>query len=31
MIEIEKPNILTLDISDDGKHGVFVVEPLVRG
>ncbi len=31
MIEIEKPNIITVDITDDGKHGVFVVEPLVRG
>lgn len=31
MIEIERPNIATADISEDGKHGVFVVEPLERG
>ncbi|MBQ0125710.1 MAG: DNA-directed RNA polymerase subunit alpha [Clostridiales bacterium] len=31
MIEIEKPNISAIDLSEDGKHGVFVVEPLERG
>ncbi len=31
MIEIERPNIVTAGLSDDGKHGVFVVEPLERG
>lgn len=31
MIEIEKPNITTADLSDDGRHGVFIVEPLERG
>ena len=31
MIEIEKPNIVTAELSEDGKHGVFVVEPLERG
>ncbi len=31
MIEIEKPNIATVDISEDGKSGKFVVEPLERG
>ena len=31
MIEIEKPNISTVDLSEDGKHGKFVVEPLERG
>ncbi|MBE6632652.1 MAG: DNA-directed RNA polymerase subunit alpha [Ruminococcaceae bacterium] len=32
MIEmIEKPNIVTEELTDDGKHGVFVVEPLERG
>lgn len=31
MIEIEKPNIITESISDDGKTGKFVVEPLERG
>ncbi|MBE6671944.1 MAG: DNA-directed RNA polymerase subunit alpha [Ruminococcaceae bacterium] len=31
MIEIEKPNIVSEDLSEDGKHGVFVVEPLERG
>ena len=31
MIEIERPNIVTADVSADGKHGVFVVEPLERG
>ena len=31
MIEIERPNILTAELSEDGKHGIFVVEPLERG
>ncbi len=31
MIEIEKPNITTVDMSEDGAHGTFIVEPLERG
>ena len=31
MIEIERPNIITVDFSEDGKHGTFVIEPLGRG
>ena len=31
MIEIEKPNISIVDVSEDGKSGTFVVEPLERG
>ncbi len=31
MIEIEKPNIATVSLSEDGKYGKFVVEPLERG
>ena len=31
MIEIEKPNISMVDVSDDGSEGTFVVEPLERG
>ncbi len=31
MIEIEKPNINLVDISEDGSEGTFVVEPLERG
>ena len=31
MIEIEKPNITTVDLSEDGSYGEFVVEPLERG
>ena len=31
MIEIEKPNITTVDLSEDGKIGKFIVEPLERG
>jgi len=31
MIEIEKPNITTVNLSDDGKVGKFIVEPLERG
>ncbi|MCS3486228.1 hypothetical protein M2369_003774, partial [Bacillus sp. JUb11] len=28
MIEIEKPNLEPVEISDDAKYGKFVVEPL---
>ncbi|MBQ9784863.1 MAG: DNA-directed RNA polymerase subunit alpha [Clostridia bacterium] len=31
MIEIEKPNITTADLNEDGTRGTFVVEPLERG
>ena len=31
MIEIEKPNITTANLSEDGKSGKFVIEPLERG
>nr|WP_106781805.1 DNA-directed RNA polymerase subunit alpha [Lysinibacillus timonensis] len=31
MIEIEKPKIETVEISEDSKFGKFVVEPLERG
>jgi len=31
MIEIEKPNISTTNLTEDGKSGHFVVEPLERG
>ena len=31
MIEIEKPNITTANMSEDGTHGTFIVEPLERG
>ena len=31
MIEIEKPIIKVAELSEDGKKGVFVVEPLERG
>ncbi len=31
MLEIEKPNIATVNLSEDGKQGTFVVEPLERG
>ena len=31
MIEIEKPNITTADLNEDGTHGTFIVEPLERG
>ncbi|HHW24063.1 MAG TPA: DNA-directed RNA polymerase subunit alpha [Clostridiales bacterium] len=31
MIEIEKPNIATVELSEDGRNGKFVVEPLERG
>ena len=31
MIEIEKPNLETVELSEDGKTGQFIVEPLERG
>ena len=31
MIELEKPKMVTADISDDGRYGKFVWEPLERG
>ena len=31
MIEMEKPKIECLEISDDGRYGKFVVDPLERG
>src|SRR5690606_17682204 len=31
MIEMEKPKIETIEISNDAKHGKFVVAPLERG
>src|SRR5690606_26179968 len=31
MIEIEKPKIETIEISEDARFGKFVVEPLERG
>ncbi len=31
MIEIEKPRIEALDLTEDGTYGKFVVEPLERG
>ena len=31
MIDIERPSIVTAEMSEDGTHGVFVVEPLERG
>ncbi len=31
MLEIEKPKIEILELSDDGGYGKFVVEPLERG
>ncbi|PJK16405.1 DNA-directed RNA polymerase subunit alpha [Chryseomicrobium excrementi] len=31
MLEIEKPKIETIEISEDAKYGKFVVEPLERG
>ncbi|WP_223703204.1 DNA-directed RNA polymerase subunit alpha [Sutcliffiella deserti] len=31
MLEIEKPKIETVEISDDANYGKFVVEPLERG
>ena len=31
MIGIEKPSITSADMSADGSHGKFVLEPLERG
>ena len=31
MIEIEKPQVETIEISDDATFGKFVIEPLDRG
>jgi len=31
MLEIEKPNIATVNLSEDGKNGKFIIEPLERG
>lgn len=31
MMEIERPRIETTQLSPDGRHGTFVVEPLERG
>lgn len=31
MIEIEKPNIATVNLSEDGSSGKFIIEPLERG
>ena len=31
MLEIEKPNITIAQLSEDGKSGTFVVDPLERG
>ena len=31
LIEIEKPNIATVNLSDDGRIGKFIIEPLERG
>lgn len=31
MIEIEKPNIETIEVSDDNQFGEFAIEPLERG
>jgi len=31
MIEIERPKIETVEITDDAKYGKFIVEPLERG
>lgn len=31
MIEIEKPKIEVIEVSDDNRYGKFVVEPLERG
>ena len=30
MIEIEKPNIATINLSEDGRNGKFIIEPLER-
>ena len=29
MIELEKPKMVTADISDDGRYGKFVWEPCL--
>ena len=31
MIEIEKPRIEIIEMSEDGSYGKFVVQPLERG
>ncbi len=31
MIEIERPSIVTAELSEDGNHGTFIIEPLERG
>ena len=31
MLEIEKPNIATINLSEDGRNGKFIIEPLERG
>ena len=31
MFEFQKPHIEVLEVSEDGRHGVFVIEPLERG
>ena len=31
MIEIEKPNIATVNLTEDGRSGRFIIEPLERG
>lgn len=31
MIEIERPDIVATELSEDGRRGTFVVEPLERG
>ena len=31
MIEIERPNITTVELKSDGSYGKFVIEPLERG
>ena len=31
MIEMEKPRIECVEVSEDGSYGKFVVEPLERG
>lgn len=31
MIEIEKPNIECVELSDDNRYGKFIIEPLERG
>ena len=31
MIESEKPNITTVNLSEDGRDGKFIIEPLERG